>query len=225
MHSSTGKKKPEKAPRKGLCGQFGGRFSAHLRNTLPGLHSRSSQPSCRSRHIVDRNCPEPTHCQEKDRWCKSEPHFYRNILALLSGGALSYVDHALRMKAAGPVRKQPSPQRLPGPPAPDMWNHKKADPHALYVSGTFFGGCGNSPAPLTEQLPVRNPSSCQCLKRNGHRAPLGQFFTHSMQRMHSVPFFRFLELSVTSTFIGHTRLHFPHEMHFSLSHFTLSRAK
>ena len=47
----------------------------------------------------------------------------------------------------------------------------------------------------------------------------GQFFTHSMHRIHSVPFLRFLELSVTSTFIGHTRLHFPQDIHFSLSHF------
>lgn len=41
-----------------------------------------------------------------------------------------------------------------------------------------------------------------------------------MHRMHSVPFFRFLELSVTSTSIGQTRLHLPQETHFSLSHFT-----
>ena len=58
-----------------------------------------------------------------------------------------------------------------------------------------------------------------------HSASFGQFLTHSMHRMHSVPFSRFLELSVTSTFIGHTRLHFPQEMHFSLSHFTRIREK
>ena len=32
-----------------------------------------------------------------------------------------------------------------------------------------------------------------------------------MHRMHSVPFFRFLELSVTSTSIGQTRLHLPQD--------------
>ena len=57
------------------------------------------------------------------------------------------------------------------------------------------------------------------------RAPFGQLFTHSIQRMHSVPFSLFLELSVTSTFIGHTRLHFPHEIHFSLLHVTRTSAK
>ena len=31
---------------------------------------------------------------------------------------------------------------------------------------------------------------------------LGQVLTHSMHKIHSVPFFRFLELSVISTFIG-----------------------
>ena len=66
------------------------------------------------------------------------------------------------------------------------------------------------------------------LRTNGvlhHKAPFGQFLTHSMHKMHSVPFSRFLELSVTSTFIGQTRLHFPQEMHFSLSHFTRSKEK
>ena len=58
-----------------------------------------------------------------------------------------------------------------------------------------------------------------------YKAPFGQFLTHSIQRMHSVPFFLFLELSVTSTFIGHTLLHFPQEMHLSLSHFTLNSEK
>ncbi len=51
------------------------------------------------------------------------------------------------------------------------------------------------------------------------RAFLGQLCTHSMHKIHSVPFSRFLELSVTSTFIGHTRLHLPQDIHFSLSHF------
>ena len=44
-----------------------------------------------------------------------------------------------------------------------------------------------------------------------HNAFFGQFLTHSMHSIHSVPFFLFLELSVTSTPIGHTLLHFPHE--------------
>ena len=56
-------------------------------------------------------------------------------------------------------------------------------------------------------------------------ASFGHLSIHSIQRMHSVPFFRFRELSVTSTFIGHTRLHFPHEMHLSLSHFILRTEK
>ncbi len=56
-------------------------------------------------------------------------------------------------------------------------------------------------------------------------APLGQFLTHSMQWMHSVPFFRLRELSVTFTSMGHTRLHFPQEMHFSLSHLIRKSAK
>ncbi len=58
-----------------------------------------------------------------------------------------------------------------------------------------------------------------------YKAFFGQLFTHSMQRIHSVPFLRFLELSVTSTSIGQTRLHLPQEMHFDLSHFTRNRAK
>ena len=61
--------------------------------------------------------------------------------------------------------------------------------------------------------------------RSIQSAPLGQFLTHSIQRIHSVPFFLFLELSVTSTFIGHTLLHLPQEIHFSLSHVTRRRAK
>lgn len=47
-----------------------------------------------------------------------------------------------------------------------------------------------------------------------HNASLGHALTHSMQRMHSVPFFRFRVLSVTSTSMGQTRLHFPQETHF-----------
>lgn len=58
-----------------------------------------------------------------------------------------------------------------------------------------------------------------------YSASLGQFFTHSIQRIHSVPLALFLELSVTSTFIGHTLLHFPQEIHFSLSHFIRSSEK
>ena len=41
---------------------------------------------------------------------------------------------------------------------------------------------------------------------------LGQVLTHSIHKIHSVPFFRFLELSIISTFIGQTFLHFPHEL-------------
>ena len=75
-----------------------------------------------------------------------------------------------------------------------------------------------SQSPLPDSFPAGIPKS-----GNRHKAPLGQFFTHSMHKIHSVPFSRFLELSVTSTFIGHTRLHLPHEIHFSLSHFTRNR--
>ena len=35
-----------------------------------------------------------------------------------------------------------------------------------------------------------------------YKAFFGQAFAHSIQRMHSVPFSQFLELSVISTFIG-----------------------
>ena len=51
-----------------------------------------------------------------------------------------------------------------------------------------------------------------------YNASFGQFLAHSKQRIHSVPFFRFLELSVTSTSIGHTFLHFPQDIHLLLSH-------
>ena len=54
---------------------------------------------------------------------------------------------------------------------------------------------------------------------------LGQFLTHSMQRMHSVPFALFLELSVTSTSMGHTLLHFPQEIHLFVLHLTRNREK
>ena len=56
-----------------------------------------------------------------------------------------------------------------------------------------------------------------------YNAFFGQLFTHSRQRIHSVPFSLFLELSVISTSIGHTRLHFPQEIHLLLSHFIRSR--
>ena len=48
---------------------------------------------------------------------------------------------------------------------------------------------------------------------------LGQVLTHSIHKIHSVPFFRFLELSVISTFIGQTFLHFPHAV--SYTHLSL----
>jgi hypothetical protein len=41
--------------------------------------------------------------------------------------------------------------------------------------------------------------------------------------MHSVPFLRLLELSVTSTSIGHTLLHFPQDTHAELSVSSLTR--
>lgn len=59
--------------------------------------------------------------------------------------------------------------------------------------------------------------------RQSFRACLGQLSTHSMHRMHSVPFFRLRLLSVTSTFIGQTLLHFPQETHFVSSTLTRSR--
>ena len=58
-----------------------------------------------------------------------------------------------------------------------------------------------------------------------YNAFLGHALTHSIHRIHSVRFSLLRELSVTSTFIGHTRLHFPQETHLSLSHFTRSRLK
>lgn len=58
-----------------------------------------------------------------------------------------------------------------------------------------------------------------------YNAFLGQAFTHSKHKMQSVPFCRFLELSVTSTSMGQTLLHLPQEMHLLLSQVTLVRAK
>ncbi len=46
-----------------------------------------------------------------------------------------------------------------------------------------------------------------------YRASLGQAFTHSIQRIHSVPFTRLRLLSVISTSMGQTRLHLPQETH------------
>ena len=87
-------------------------------------------------------------------------------------------------------------------------------------NGAFYGSrpVGNAGESICFRDSDRQIGSC-------HNASLGQFFTHSMHRMHSVPILRFLELSVTSTFIGQTRLHFPQEIHFSLSHFTRRSAK
>lgn len=58
-----------------------------------------------------------------------------------------------------------------------------------------------------------------------YSAFLGQMFLHSRHKIHSVPFLRFLELSVTSTFIGQTFLHFPQETHLLLSHLIRSNEK
>lgn len=46
-----------------------------------------------------------------------------------------------------------------------------------------------------------------------------------MHRIHSVPLVLFLELLVTSTFIGQIRSHFPQEIHFEESTVTRKRAK
>lgn len=90
---------------------------------------------------------------------------------------------------------------------------------------------------VAKALNVTKPSVSKAMKRlceggyltmDGslrHSASLGQALTHSMQRMHSVPLARFLELSVTSTSMGHTRLHLPQEMHLLLSQRTRSREK
>ena len=51
-----------------------------------------------------------------------------------------------------------------------------------------------------------------------YNAFFGQALAHSKHRMHSVPFFRLRELSVISTSMGHTFLHFPQETHLLWSH-------
>lgn len=61
--------------------------------------------------------------------------------------------------------------------------------------------------------------------RSYYKASFGQCFTHSIHRIHSVPFDLFLELSVTSTSIGHTFLHLPQEIHLLLSHFIRTSEK
>ena len=58
-----------------------------------------------------------------------------------------------------------------------------------------------------------------------YSASFGQLLTHSIHKIHSVPFFRLLELSVTSTSIGQTFLHLPHDTHLLLSHLILNNAK
>lgn len=58
-----------------------------------------------------------------------------------------------------------------------------------------------------------------------YSASFGQFLMHSRHRIHSVPFFRLLELSVTSTSIGHTFLHLPQDTHLLLSHSIRSNEK
>ena len=54
---------------------------------------------------------------------------------------------------------------------------------------------------------------------------LGHTCVHSKHRIQSVPFCRFLELSVTSTSIGQTFLHIPQDIHLLVSHVTLNNAK
>ena len=61
--------------------------------------------------------------------------------------------------------------------------------------------------------------------RDYYNAFFGQFFTHSIHSMHSVPLLRFRELSVISTFIGQRRLHLPHDMHLLLLHVTRTSEK
>ena len=58
-----------------------------------------------------------------------------------------------------------------------------------------------------------------------YSAFFGQFLTHSMHRMHSVPFSRLRESSSMSTSIGHTRRHLPHSTHLPWSHVILSSEK
>lgn len=75
----------------------------------------------------------------------------------------------------------------------------------------------------------RIPSSRRVIRQGGrsrrYSAFLGQALTHSRQSMHSVPFLRRYVLSVTSTSMGQTCLHFPQETHFSVSHRTRSSEK
>ena len=63
------------------------------------------------------------------------------------------------------------------------------------------------------------------LAQDCYRASLGQLLTHSMHKIHSVPFFLFLELSVMSTSIGHTLLQLPQDTHLLLLHLILNSAK
>jgi hypothetical protein len=58
-----------------------------------------------------------------------------------------------------------------------------------------------------------------------YNAFFGHAFTHSKHKMQSVPFFRFLELSVMSTSIGQTVLHLPQEIHLLVSHVIRSSEK
>ena len=71
---------------------------------------------------------------------------------------------------------------------------------------------------LDAMLPFYSASIC-------YSASFGQLLTHSIHKIHSVPFFRLLELSVTSTSIGQTFLHLPHDTHLLLSHLILNNAK
>jgi len=73
--------------------------------------------------------------------------------------------------------------------------------------------------------PSHARDSVRSLIYSVYSASFGQALLHSIQSIHSVPFSRFRELSVTFTFIGHILSHFPHEMHFSLSHVILTSEK
>ena len=64
-----------------------------------------------------------------------------------------------------------------------------------------------------------------CPPGSYYNASFGQALLHSIQSIHSVPFSRFLELSVIFTLMGHTRSHFPQEIHLLLSHFILVSEK
>ena len=54
---------------------------------------------------------------------------------------------------------------------------------------------------------------------------VGHSFIQLAHKIHSVPFFLFLELSVISTFIGQLLIHFLQSMHLLLSYFTLNIVK